>query len=74
MKIGCASAAFCYYKSKKANNDVIDNLAFVIVYDNYKHSLELLAYTGKERERWINVLTYFIEKRKKNLVKETIKK
>jgi hypothetical protein len=49
--------------------------AFVVIYDNYKKTLDLLAPNEIERDRWVRVLSYFIllTKKRKGVLPETDK-
>ena len=48
-------------------------MAFVIVLDNYKKSLDLMATNETDRNRWVRVLGYFVvlTKKRKGVLPET---
>lgn len=52
-----------------------EETAFVVIYDNYKRTLDLLAPNELERDRWVRVLSYFIllTKKRKGVLPETDK-
>lgn len=64
VKIGCGSDNLKSYKLKKLLDkkkaDEMENTAFVIVYDNYRKTLDLLAPNEIDQHRWVRVLSYFI--------------
>lgn len=49
-----------YFKTRSNASNNIEHIAFVIVYDNYKKNLDLLAESEAERNCWIRALNYFI--------------
>jgi hypothetical protein len=50
-----------------------ENTAFVLIYDNNSKSLDLLAPTEVDRDRWVRVMEYFIIlcKKRKGVLPET---
>ncbi len=50
-----------------------EDTAFVVIFDNYKKTLDLLAPSEIERDRWVRVLSYFIllTKKRKGILPET---
>lgn len=77
VKIGCGSDNLKSYKLKKLLDkkkaDEMENTAFVIVYDNYRKALDLLAPNEIDQHRWVRVLSYFIllTKKRKGVLPET---
>ncbi len=64
---GAGSVNLQAFKNKNLNKkEEIDNLAFEIIYDNHKKSLNLMASNQLEKNRWINVLSYLIQSKKTN--------
>lgn len=78
VKAGCSSDNLKAYKLKKSIADKkkvedMENLAFVIVLDNFKKTLDLMASTETDRNRWVRVLGYFVvlTKKRKGVLPET---
>lgn len=80
VKSGCSTDDLKTYKLKKSIQDKrksaeMEDKAFVVVYDNYKKYLDLIAPNELERDRWVRVLSYFIllTKKRKGVLPETDK-
>ncbi len=62
---GAGSVNLQNFKNKNTNRkEEIDNLAFEIIYDNHKKSLNLMANNQLEKTRLVNVLSYLIDSKK----------
>jgi hypothetical protein len=80
VKSGTASDDLKAYKLKKSMIDkkqaeIIENVSFVLMYGNYKKTLDLMAPSEFERNRWVRVLSYFVvlTKKRKGVLPETDK-
>jgi hypothetical protein len=80
VKSGTATDDLKAFKLKKSMNDkkhaeLIESVSFVILYDNYKKALDLMAPSEHERDRWVRVLSYFVilTKKRKGVLPETDK-
>ena len=49
-----------------------EELAFVVTYDNYKKSLDLMAPNKVDQSRWIKVLNHLIASSKKEYQAENL--
>ncbi|CAF0759543.1 unnamed protein product [Brachionus calyciflorus] len=80
VKEGCSSDNLKSFQLKNSLNDrkkipEIEDKSFVIVYDNFKKSLDLLAPSKAHRDIWVRVLSYFIilTKKRKGVLPEADK-
>ena len=80
VKPGCSSDNLKSFKLKDSLNERkkvpnIEDKSFVIVYDNFKKSLDLLAPSEADRDLWVRVLSYFIllTKKRKGVLPEADK-
>ncbi|RNA22069.1 1-phosphatidylinositol 4-5-bisphosphate phosphodiesterase delta-1 [Brachionus plicatilis] len=80
VKSGCSSDDLKSFKLKNILNDRknipnIEDLSFVIIFDNFRKSLDLLASSEAERDLWVRVLSYFIvlTKKRKGVLPEADK-
>ncbi|CAF4385172.1 unnamed protein product, partial [Rotaria socialis] len=62
VRAGFTTAIWKAYLNKRKITRDEENLAFSILYDNNRHSLDLLAETEEIRSQWIEGLTFLIRR------------